>query len=243
MSSLFNKGDTVTLIEKYHPGYIEKDYPYGLLTDSLKLWGGKQGKIVRVARAAPHTFTRLSIENWVYIVDFGDTCNPSTSYHFPALAFQECSCITPNRSFWDILWTRRYPDIIFDRIRKNLTVDIDKTSGLVGGFVFSNTPEGHKFWDTINSADMKQLIECIAWLINEFPQEFYLINPTISTNNLTINQDEDQLQRTKINLGRDENQRRIICVYPENRPRVTISSLGYTAIGYRSGIEISRCKN
>ena len=66
---------------------------------------------------------------------------------------------------------------------------------------------------------------------------------TISTNNLILNQDENQLQRTKIDFERNENQRGIICLYPENRPRVTICSLGYTAVGYRSGIEISRCKN
>ena len=65
----------------------------------------------------------------------------------------------------------------------------------------------------------------------------------ISTTNLMLNQDEDQLQRTKIDFGRNENQRGIICLYPENRPRVTICPLGYTAVGYRNGIKISGCKN
>lgn len=238
MKSLFNVGDTITVRTNWHDEFYPQDYPFGLYSQVMNDIGNKPGKITKVIKKEEECFRKLFIEPYGYQISiYGNPTYDNCT--FSAMMFQECSCITPGRPFWDILWTRRYPDIIFDRIRKNLTVDIDKTSGLRGGFIFSNTLEGHKFWDTIDSADMKQLIECIAWLITEFPQDFYLINPTNFTNNLTINQNEDQLQRTEVNLGRDENQRGIICVYPENRPRVTIAPLSYTAIGYRNEIKIS----
>lgn len=242
MKSLFNVGDTVTLIEKYPSGYAKNDYPYGLPIDFLRIWGGKQGMIIKVEKTTEWT-SKLQIEDYIYTVDFKNSNDSSTAYWFSALSFQECNCITPGREDWDTIWTRRYPDVIFDRIQKNATVDLGISSSLSGCFIFKSTPEGEEFWYKVTDANMQQFKEYIAWLITEFPEDFVLTVSTIFTNNLTINQDENQLQRTKVNLGRDENQRGIVCVYSENRPRITISPLSYTAIGYRNGIEISRCED
>ena len=243
MKSLFDVGDIVTLREIYHPKCEAGDYPYNLSQNLLDSWGGKQGKITEVVKNALDDFTELYIEEWVYCVDFGDTNNPSTIYHFPALAFKECNCITPGRRDWNVLWTRRYPDVVFYRIEKNATMRLDIPHSLSGSFIFDRTPEGGDFWDKVYNANMKQLKECVTWLKNKFPQDFFITASTTFINNFTINQDENQLQGTKINLGRDENQRGTICVYPKDRPRVTICPISYTAVGYRNGINISRCKN
>lgn len=243
MKSLFDVGDIVTLIETYHPKYKSGDYPYELPQNILNSWGGKHGKITEVIKNTICDFTELYIEEWVYRVDFGDTNNPSTIYHFPALAFKECNCITPGRVNWDIMWTRRYPDVIFHRIKKNTTMGLDIPSSLFGSFIFNNTPEGGDFWDKVYNANMKQFKECITWLMTNFPQDFFITASTTFINNFTINQNENQLQGTKVDLGRDENQRGTICVYPKDRLRVTICPISYTAVGYRNGIKISRCKN
>lgn len=243
MKSLFNVGDTVTLIDTRHSNYKDGDYPYGLLDTFLKSWGGKQGKIIRVSKNILGTTPKLYTEEYVYNLDFEDIDHPSRGYTFSALAFKECNCITPGREYWDILWTRRYPDVIFNKIKKNATVNLGIAASLSGCFTFDNTSEGGEFWDKVYHADMKQFKECITWLMTNFPQDFFIANSTIFTNNLTINQNENQLQGTKIDLRRDENSRGTICVYSENRPRVTICPLSYTAVGYRNGIKISRYKN
>ena len=245
MKSLFDVGDTVTLIQNYHSGYGISDYHCGLSIDTLDNLGGIQGTITEVINShiTSDQCPKLWIEPYYYKVGFLINSKFFLTRIYSAMMFQECSFITPGRENWDVLWTRRYSDIIFYRIKKNANVDLKVAHSLSGCFIFDATPEGGDFWDKVNCANVKQLEECITWLMANFPQDFFITASTTFINNFTINQNENQLQGTKIDLGRDENQRGTICVYPKDRPRVTICPISYTTVGYRNGVKISRCKD
>ena len=72
MKSLFDVGDTVTLIQNYHSGYGISDYHCGLSIDTLDNLGGIQGTITEVINShiTSDQCPKLWIEPYYYKVGF-----------------------------------------------------------------------------------------------------------------------------------------------------------------------------